>query len=160
MWMERGARQRGYIYIYTHTQLWLIHVVVQQKPTQHCKAIILQLKKIMYCKVLGKLNHRKYVSCLSIWVRQSDQWKTRAAFCTELFAATHSLWLNRQAMWGLTRGGMRMAQLQECVVRLWQYLLLEKWMMLLKRCLYIDFTFIQTISSMTCFKISKVYFKI
>ena len=24
--------------------LWLIHVVVQQKPTQHCKTIILQLK--------------------------------------------------------------------------------------------------------------------
>jgi len=25
--------------------LWLIHTVVWQKPTQHCKAIILQLKK-------------------------------------------------------------------------------------------------------------------
>ena len=25
--------------------LWLIHIVVKQKPTQHCKAIILQLKK-------------------------------------------------------------------------------------------------------------------
>ena len=28
------------IYIY----LWLIHVAIQQKPTQHCKSIILQLK--------------------------------------------------------------------------------------------------------------------
>ena len=29
----------------TYVYLWLIHVDVQQKPTQHCKAIILQLKK-------------------------------------------------------------------------------------------------------------------
>ena len=28
-----------------HIYLWLIQVVVGQKPTQHCKAIILQLKK-------------------------------------------------------------------------------------------------------------------
>ena len=27
-----------------HVYLWLIHVVVQQKPTEHCKATILQLK--------------------------------------------------------------------------------------------------------------------
>ena len=29
----------------TYAYLWLIHVDVWQKPTQHCKAIILQLKK-------------------------------------------------------------------------------------------------------------------
>ena len=28
----------------THVSLWLIHVDVWQKPTHHCKAIILQLK--------------------------------------------------------------------------------------------------------------------
>ena len=28
----------------THVNLWLIHVDVWQKPTQHCKAITLQLK--------------------------------------------------------------------------------------------------------------------
>ena len=28
----------------TYVYIWLIHVVVWQKPTQHCKAIILQLK--------------------------------------------------------------------------------------------------------------------
>ena len=39
---ERDSRGRGYIYIYIH--LWLIYVDVWQKPTQHCKAIILQLK--------------------------------------------------------------------------------------------------------------------
>ena len=36
----------GYIhkYKYIYTNIELIHVVVQQKLTQHCKAIILQLK--------------------------------------------------------------------------------------------------------------------
>ena len=34
-----GFRREG-IYVY----LWLIHVGVWQKPTQYCKAIILQLK--------------------------------------------------------------------------------------------------------------------
>ena len=28
----------------TYAHVWLIHIVVQQKATQHCKAIILQLK--------------------------------------------------------------------------------------------------------------------
>ena len=38
-----------YIYTHTHTHicmythLWLIHVAVWQKPTQHCKAIIIQV---------------------------------------------------------------------------------------------------------------------
>ena len=30
----------------TYVHLWLIHVDVEQKSTQHCKAIILQLKNI------------------------------------------------------------------------------------------------------------------
>ena len=38
-----GKREGTYVY------LWLIHVDVEQKPTQHCKAIILQLK-INYIK--------------------------------------------------------------------------------------------------------------
>ena len=36
----QGRLKRERIYIYIE----LIHVVVQQKPTQHCKATILQLK--------------------------------------------------------------------------------------------------------------------
>ena len=35
---------------HTHTHTQLIHFVVQQKPTQHCKANILQLKK--FCTTL------------------------------------------------------------------------------------------------------------
>ena len=41
VWEKRGRFYREGIYIY----LWLIHVVVWQKPTQYYKAIILQLKK-------------------------------------------------------------------------------------------------------------------
>ena len=36
---ERLKREGIYVY------LWLIHFVEQQKPTQHCKAIILQERK-------------------------------------------------------------------------------------------------------------------
>ena len=36
---ERFEREGTYVY------LWLIHVDVWQKPSQHCKAIILKLRK-------------------------------------------------------------------------------------------------------------------
>ena len=36
---EKLKREGTYVY------RWLIHIVVQQKPTRHCKAIILQWKK-------------------------------------------------------------------------------------------------------------------
>ena len=35
-----GRLKKEEIYVW----LWQIHIVVQQKPTQHCKAIILHLK--------------------------------------------------------------------------------------------------------------------
>ena len=35
----------------TYVYLWLIHVLVWQKPTPHCKAIIIQLKiNVKNCK--------------------------------------------------------------------------------------------------------------
>ena len=40
-WEVRGKFKREGTYAY----LWLIHVDIWQKPTQYCKAIILQLKK-------------------------------------------------------------------------------------------------------------------
>ena len=43
---EGGLRGRVYVY------LWLIHVVVWQKLTQHCKAIALQLKINFKCNTL------------------------------------------------------------------------------------------------------------
>ena len=39
-WEVRGRFKREGPYVY----LWLIHIDVRQKPTQYCKAIILQLK--------------------------------------------------------------------------------------------------------------------
>ena len=39
--VERGERLiRKGVYVY----IWLIHIAVQKKPAQHCKALILQLK--------------------------------------------------------------------------------------------------------------------
>ena len=47
---ERSSRgKRTYVY------LWLIHVDIWQKPTQHCKAIILQLKKKNHCIIHPQL---------------------------------------------------------------------------------------------------------
>ena len=45
-----GRIKEEEIYAY----LWLIHTVVQQKLTQHFKAIILQLKKKEYPKVIKR----------------------------------------------------------------------------------------------------------
>ena len=39
MGWEVGEFKREGMYVY----LWLIHIIVWQKPTQYCKAIILQL---------------------------------------------------------------------------------------------------------------------
>ena len=45
----------------TYVHLWLIHVDVEQKSTQHCKAIILQLKKnILVSKIYEKYNLEQF----------------------------------------------------------------------------------------------------
>ena len=46
-----GRLKIGAIYVY----LQLIHTVVQLKPTQHCKVIILQLKNKFKNKILKKI---------------------------------------------------------------------------------------------------------
>ena len=40
----------------THVYPWLIHVAVWQKPTQHCKAIIFQLKIDKFKRQLKKIS--------------------------------------------------------------------------------------------------------
>jgi len=40
-WDMEGRFQRERTYVY----LWLIHIDILQKPSQYCKAIILQFKK-------------------------------------------------------------------------------------------------------------------
>ena len=52
---ERKAQEGGATYIYIERErerAMMIHNVVQQKPTQHCKAIIFQLKILKYKKTL------------------------------------------------------------------------------------------------------------
>ena len=51
-----GSKREG-----THVYPWLIHVAVRQKPTQHCKAIILHLKIDLKKKhkILYKYGDRK-----------------------------------------------------------------------------------------------------
>ena len=54
-----------------HAYLWLIRVVVRQKPTQHCKAIILQLKKKTTVKMLPHANqngHHQKIYKHNHWV--------------------------------------------------------------------------------------------
>ena len=41
---KRFKREGIHTHTHTHTHTLMIHVVVQQKPTQHCKANVIQLK--------------------------------------------------------------------------------------------------------------------
>ena len=50
-WEMGGRCKREGTYVY----LWLIHVDVWQKPTQYCKAIILQLKMCVNVKSLSRV---------------------------------------------------------------------------------------------------------
>ena len=50
---RRLNKEKIYVYI------WLIHIVVQQKLTQHCKAIIFQFKKE---KCENKIPLRLYIT--------------------------------------------------------------------------------------------------
>ena len=44
--------------------LWLIHVDVWQKPTQYCKAVILQLKINKLKKMKNKQTKKEVIACL------------------------------------------------------------------------------------------------
>ena len=46
-WERAGRLEMEGMHAY---KIWLIHVVIWQKPTQHCKAIIFQLKEISFKK--------------------------------------------------------------------------------------------------------------
>ena len=56
-WEVGGGFRKEGIYAY----LWLIHVDVWQKPTQHCNAIILQIKMNIFFKVPLKLTEKIYL---------------------------------------------------------------------------------------------------
>ena len=61
--MDGMGREMGKMFKWegTWVNLWLIHVDVWQKPTQYCKAIILQLKinKFNYKENKEKINASK-----------------------------------------------------------------------------------------------------
>ena len=49
-----GSQRVRHDWVTTETSWWLIHVIVWQKPTQHCKAIMFSLKKFFFkcnCKL-------------------------------------------------------------------------------------------------------------
>ena len=52
-WGGRFKKEGRYIYIYIYVKLWLICIVLWQKPIQPYKPIILQLKK----KIISKVNY-------------------------------------------------------------------------------------------------------
>ena len=52
--MAGGRSKRDRIYVY----VWLIHFVIKQKLTQHCKATITQFRK-------------KKGNCLPVWLLQA-----------------------------------------------------------------------------------------
>ena len=61
-----GRFKREGIYVY----LWLIHVVIWQKPTQHCKAIILQIKfkkRNQWYFEYGTMNVDLYMQLYILW---------------------------------------------------------------------------------------------
>ena len=51
----------------TYVYLWLIHADVWQKPTQYCKAIILQLKK-------NKLKKKKETNKVCVRLAGTQPW--------------------------------------------------------------------------------------
>ena len=65
-WEVEGRFKREGIYVH----LWLIHTVVQQKPTQHCKAIILQFKNKFNKIVAMNINEvfHLYLKKCSKWI--------------------------------------------------------------------------------------------
>ena len=68
MGWEVGKFKREGTYIY----LWLIHTIVWQKPTQYCKAIILQLK-FEFEQVVGDGEGQGSLACCSPWgCKESD----------------------------------------------------------------------------------------
>ena len=66
-WEEVGAggrlkREGTYVY------LWLIHIVLRQKPTQYCKATTFQLK-------ISLKNLNLYMSIQSSIIHNSQKWQ-------------------------------------------------------------------------------------
>ena len=71
-WEVGGRFKREGTYVY----LWLSHINVRQKPTQYCKAIILQFKKNKVKKPYE--THSNTHTHKPIFKRQNNRTKLRA----------------------------------------------------------------------------------
>ena len=70
-WGPWGHKESGMTEWLTHTYLGLIHVVVQQKPTQHYKSTIPQLKKYIKEKCIS-------IYQFTLTSAQRPVWKNKA----------------------------------------------------------------------------------
>ena len=68
-WELEGSFKRKGTYVY----LRLIHVDEWQKPTQHCKAIILQLKINKYKENICQKSDTRFTSCFSPLVSRAGE---------------------------------------------------------------------------------------
>ena len=75
-----GKLKRKGIYEWIYVYLQLTHFVVLQKPTQYCKAILLQLKIFFLKRYLHKLKRidNLRISSLAVFLSSSCQLWTKA----------------------------------------------------------------------------------
>ena len=101
-----GARfKREGIYAY----LWLIYVAVWQKPTQHCKAIILQLKIKNSNRHIHKINEQKMQNLkwcihndhnyIKLYLYNQQDWTNYKTGNLECCVLSHSVMSNPVAPW-------------------------------------------------------------
>ena len=120
----RGKFKREGTYVY----LWLIHVIVQQKPVQHCKAIIFQLK----------INFKKgRKTIISFCRRQEFVWNFEPEFQWGQFSASTGCWRLQLALgskgfdWqclSIPVGCLRTLVLASWLL-VWMKLILHRWAM-------------------------------
>ena len=67
----------------TYGYLWLTYAVLWQKPTQHCKATILQLKII-----LKKIKHFNLLIKTKLWNTYAQQWEAKHTINPEVQHST------------------------------------------------------------------------
>ena len=80
--MGRWFKREG-----TYVYLWLIHIVVWQKPNQFCKTIILKINKQIYLFFLKQRSHfSNKVQCRQIYplpvvMYRCENWTIKKAEC-------------------------------------------------------------------------------
>ena len=73
-WWEGGSRARGYMY--TYDWVMILYGRKQHKPTQHCKAIIVQLKKRRVAPAKFHFQTFKSLFQKASWISDPGMWQT------------------------------------------------------------------------------------